>query len=102
MEAERDARAREADALRQRGVATAVDLDMIQKDPDPKRPCRREDHEEKQEWTEDRQKDLQAAMVAGRLPELARVSHLLTKAAQEWQQMTQQQSVPSAVANPVR
>ena len=48
---------------------------------------------------EDRQKELLAALVAGRL---ARVSHLLTKAAQEWQQMIQQQSVFSAVANIVR
>ena len=53
--------------------------DMILKDPDPKRPCRREDFvphcdEEMQEWMEDRQKDLQAALGAGRLPEVARVS----------------------------
>ena len=41
-------------------------------------------------------------MDGGRLPEVARVSYLLTKAAQEWQQMIQQQSMPSAVANSVR
>ena len=51
--------------------------------PQPKRPCRREEFipncdEEMQEWMEDRHKDLQAAMVVGRLPEVARVSHLLT------------------------
>ena len=84
-----------------------MDLDMILKDPDPKRPCRRKDFvprcdEEMQEWMEDRQKDLQAALVAGRLPEVARVSHLLVATAQEWQQMIQQQSMPSAVANSVR
>ena len=48
-------------------------------------------------------KDSQAAMVAGRLPEVARVSHLLTKAAQEKQQLIQQQSLMlSAGANSVR
>ena len=101
MEAERDARDAEM-----RGSPSVVDPDS--QDPVPKRPCRREEFipncdEEMQEWMEDRHKDLQAAMVAGHLPEVARVSHLLTKAAQEWQQLIQQQSMmPSAVANSVR
>ena len=68
VEAERDARAKEADVQKQFGVTTVVDMDMILKDPDPKRPCCREDFvphcdEEMQEWMEDRQKDLQAALV---------------------------------------
>ena len=86
--------------------AAVVDPDC--QDPDPKRPCRREEFipncdEEMQEWMEDRHKDQQEAMVAGRLSEVARVSRLLTKAAQEWQELIQQQSLmPSAVANSVR
>ena len=86
--------------------APVVDPDS--QDPDPKRPRRREEFipncdEEMQEWMEDRNKDLQEAMVAGRLPEVARVSHLLTKAAQEWQHLIHQQSLMlSAVANSVR
>ena len=52
----------------------------------PKRVCRREDFvppcdEEMQEWMESRQKDLQAAVAAGHLVEVARISNLLTKAA---------------------
>ena len=86
--------------------AAVVDPDC--QDPDPKRPCRREEFipnfdEEMQELMEDRHKDLQEAMVAGRLSEVARVSHLLTTAAQEWQQLIRQQSLmPSAVATSVR
>ena len=78
-------------------------------DPNPKRVCRREDFvpqcdEEMQEWIEGRQRDLQAAIVAGLLPEVSRVSQLLSTAAQEWQQIIQEQSsaMPSAVANIVR
>ena len=60
--------------------------------PNPKRTCRREDFvphcdEEMFEWMESRQKDLQAAVVSGHLPEVARVSQLLTTAATEWQQI---------------
>ena len=83
-------------------------VDPDSQDPEPTRPCRREEFipncdEEMQEWMEDRHEDLQEAMVAGRLPEVARVSHLLTNAAQEWHQLIQQQSLmPSAVANSVR
>ena len=36
--------------------------------------------EEMQEWMEDRHKDLQAALVAGQLSEVAKVSNLLTQA----------------------
>ena len=65
-------------------------------DPFPKRRCRRE------EFLPYCDEEMQAAMVAGRLPEVARVSHLLTKA-QEWQQLIQQQSLMlSAVVNSVR
>ena len=66
-------------------------------DQNPKRVCRREDFipqcdEEMQEWIEGQQRDLQAAIVAGQLPEVARTSHLLSTAAQEWQQIIQEQS----------
>ena len=53
--------------------AKAVVVDPHSQDPEPKRPCPNCD-EEMQEWMEDRHKDLQAAMVAGRLNEVARVS----------------------------
>ena len=51
--------------------------------------CRREDfipnyHEEMQEWMQGRQADLQTAVGAGQLQEVARISKLLTTAAQEW------------------
>ena len=51
-----------------------------------------------------RQKDLQSAIVVGQLPEVARISQLLSTAAQEWQQIFQEQApaMPSAVANMVR
>ena len=54
--------------------------------------------EEMQEWMESRQKDLQAAVAAGHLVEVARNSNLLTKAATEWQEIIQEQgaAVPSA------
>ena len=50
----------------------------------PKRVCRREDFvphcdEEMQEWMESRQKDLQTAVMAGHLVEVARISNLLTR-----------------------
>ena len=91
VEAERDAQDAEM-----RGSPSVVDPDS--QDPVPKRPCRREEFipncdEEMPEWMEDRHKHLQVAMVAGHLPVVARVSHLLTKAAQEWQQLIQQQSM---------
>ena len=77
--------------------------------PNPKRTCRREEFvphcdEEMQEWIEARQRDLQAAILAGQLPEVARISQLLSKAAQEWQQIIEEQApgMPSAVANMVR
>ena len=76
--------------------------------PNPKRTCRREEFvphcdEEMQEWIEGRQRDLQAAILAGQLPEVARISQLLSKAAQEWQQIIEEQApgMPSAVANVV-
>ena len=74
--------------------------------PNPKRTCRQEEFvphcdEEMQEWIEGRQRDLQAAILAGQLPEVARISQLLSKAAQEWQQIIEEQApgMPSAVAN---
>ena len=75
--------------------------------PNPKRPCRREDFvpfcdEEFQEWMEGRRKDLQAAVETGQLPEVARISQLLTQAALEWQQRLQDQSTSAiSVANSV-
>ena len=64
--------------------------DRPRTDPNPKRVFRREDFipqcdEEMQEWTEGRQGDLQAAIVAGQLPKVARISQLLSTAAKEWQ-----------------
>ena len=77
--------------------------------PNPMRPRRREDFlphcdEEMQEWMECRHQDLQAAVAAGQIPEVVRISQILTQAAQEWQQLIQGQSTsafPSAVANKV-
>ena len=78
-------------------------------DPNPKRVCRREDfvpqcEEEMQEWIQGRQRDLQAAIVAGHFSEVARISQLMSSAAQEWQRIFQEQpsAMPSAVANMVR
>ena len=75
-------------------------------DPNPKRVCRREDfvpqcEEEMHEWIQGRQRDLQAAIVAGHLSEVARISQLMSSAAQEWQRIFQEQpsAMPSAVAN---
>ena len=78
--------------------------------PNPKRPRRREDFiphcdEEMQEWMECRHQDLQAAVAAGQIPEVMRIS--LTQAAQEWQQVIQAQStsalaVANMVTNPLR
>ena len=76
-----------------------------QTDPNPKRVCRREDfvpqcEEEMQEWIQGRQRDLQAAIVAGHFSEVARISQLMSSAAQEWQRIFQEQfAMPSAVAN---
>ena len=55
--------------------------------------CRREDvvpqcDEEMEEWMAGRHADLQTALASGQLPEVARVSHLMTNAAQEWRQLT--------------
>ena len=70
--------------------------------------CRREDFvphcdEEMQEWMQGRHADLQAAVAGGYLQEVARVSQLITTAAQEWQELINRQSVtmPSSVANVV-
>ena len=65
-----------------------------------KRACRREDfvrqcNEEMEEWMAGRHADLQTAMALGQLPEVARVSQLMTN---EWRQLT----TPSLVANTVR
>ena len=38
VEAEQDARAKDADVQRQRGVTTVVEMDMISKDPRPQAP----------------------------------------------------------------
>ena len=77
--------------------------------PNPKRICRREDFvphcdEKMQEWIDGRQNDLQAAILARQLPEVARIFQLLSTAAQEWQQIIQEQSspMPFAVANMVK
>ena len=70
--------------------------------------CRREDFvphcdEEMQEWMQGRQGDLQAAVAAGQLQEVSRISHLLTTAAQEWQELIDRSTtMPSIVANAVR
>ena len=59
--------------------------------------------EEMQEWIQGRQRDLQAAIVAGHLS-AARISQLMSSAAQEWQRIFQElpSAMPSAVANMVR
>ena len=58
--------------------------------PSSKRQCRREDFipncvEELQAWIRRRQTDLQDAMAAGRPDEVARISDITCKAAQQWQ-----------------
>ena len=65
---------------------------LSQTDPNPKRVCRREDfvlrcEEEMQEWIQGRQWDLQAAIVAGHLSKVARISQLMSSAAQEWRRI---------------
>ena len=76
--------------------------------PMPKRTCRREEFipqcdEEMEEWMAGRHKDLQVAMESGKLPEVARVSQLMTNAAREWHQLIQEQTAaPSTLANMVR
>ena len=76
--------------------------------PMPKRTCRREEFipqcdEEMEEWMAGRHKDLQVAMVSGKLTEVARVSQLMTNAAREWHQLIQEQTAaPSTLANMVR
>ena len=49
-----------------------------------------------------RHADLQTAMASGQLPEVARVSQLMTNGAQEWRQFQEQMTTPSLVANTVR
>ena len=44
-----------------------------------------------------RHRDPQAAMESGKLPEVARVSQLMTEAAQEWHQLIQEQTAASSV-----
>ena len=78
-------------------------VDIRMQDPAPKRARRGEVHSTLQR--EGRQKDLQEVVVSGKLTEVARVSEFMTRAAQEWQQMTHEQSVsvlPSVVASMVR
>ena len=72
-----------------------------------KRVRRREDfvpqcNEEMEEWMAGRHADLQTAMASGQLPEVARVSQLMTNAVQEWRQFQEQMTTPSLVANTVR
>ena len=107
MEAEREDQARMVNAERQRECRQGAGQDTQPQGPALKRACRREEHfipncnEEMQEWMEDRHKDLQVALAAGQLAEVARVSNLLTQAAQKWQQMIVDKSIkvsmPSAV-----
>ena len=51
------------------------------------------------EWIEGPQRDFQAAILAGQLPEVARISQLLSKAAQEWQQIIEKQAPRDAVCS---
>ena len=75
------------------------------------RPCRQEvssgrfHHcdEEMQEWMQGRHADLQTAVGAGQLQEVARISKLLITVAQEWQELINHSTtMPSSVANVVR
>ena len=82
MEKERDAALQQASVKRQATI--------------PSRVVRREDFvpqcdEEMEEWMAGRHADLHTAMVAGQLPEVARISQLMTHAAQEWHQLLQGQ-----------
>ena len=73
-----------------------------------KRQCRREEFvpqcdEEMEEWLAGRHADLQTALATGQLPEVARVSQLMTAAAEEWHQLIQnQRTTPSMLANSAR
>ena len=73
-----------------------------------KRQCRREEFvpqcdEEMEEWLAGRHADLQTALATGQLLEVARLSQLMTTAAEEWHQLIQnQRTAPSALANTVR
>ena len=59
--------------------------------------------EEMEEWMAGRHADLHTAMVSGQIPEVARISQLMTNAAQEWHRLIQgQMTAPSVVANTVR
>ena len=74
--------------------------------PSSKRQCRREDFipnclEELQEWIRGRQTDLQDAMAAGRPHEVARISDIMCKAAQQWQREVAVGVMPSMVTNSV-
>ena len=96
---------RRLEALR-REVATADVGQSNRPDGSVVKRCRREDFvphcdEEMQEWMHGRHADLQAAVEGGHLQEVARISQLMTTAAQEWQELINRQSVvpPSAVAN---
>ena len=96
---------RRLEALR-REVATADVGQSNRPDGPVVKRCRREDFvphcdEEMQEWMHGRHADFQAAVEGGHLQEVARISQLMTTAAQEWQELINRQSVvpPSAVAN---
>ena len=73
-----------------------------------KRQCRREEFvpqcdEEMEEWLAGRHADLQTALATGQLPEVARVSQLMTAAAEDWHQLIQnQRTAPSMLANSAR
>ena len=73
-----------------------------------KRQCRREEFvpqcdEEMEEWLAGRHADLQTALATGQLLEIARLSQLVTTAAEEWHQLIQnQRTAPSALANTAR
>ena len=78
------------------------------KGPVLKRQCRREEFvpqcdEEMEEWLAGRHADLQTALATGQLLEVARLSQLMTTAAEEWHQLIQnQRTAPSALANTAR
>ena len=81
MEAERDQARRNAERQHEGRQGTVQDTQP--QGPAPKRACWWEEHfipncdEEMQEWMADRHQDLQAALVAGQLAEVARVSNPL-------------------------
>ena len=95
MEEQRDAALQQASVKRQATASTRV--------------TRREEFapqcdEEMEEWMAGRHVDLQTAMTSGQLLEVARISQLMTSAAQEWHQLIHGSisAVPSVVANSVR